>query len=368
MNIFYNRYRSKLLKLPFGLLFAITLISLFGLIILWSAAGGKITPWALKQLVNFCLFFPVAIFIATIDLKIIFKFSYLFFILIILLLCAVEVAGSVAMGGKRWIDLGVVKLQPSEPAKLAIVLMLARYFHQLKPAAVNKFINLLPPIVATIIPAMLIIKQPDLGTGLITLIVAATIFFAAGVNVSKFITVGIMGLCSLPIVWKMMYEYQRARVMVFLNPERDPLSKGYNIIQSKIAIGSGGLFGKGLTHGTQSHLDFLPEHQTDFIFAFIAEELGFIGCIFLLLIYLFIIFSSLSIAINCRSVFGKLVAIGIIAIFFSHIFINIAMVMGLLPAVGIPLPFMSYGGTMMASMLLGFGVIMNIQVHQHNNI
>lgn len=368
MNKLPTNYLNSFAELPITLLLIISLICCGGFVMLWSAAGASVEPWACKQLRNFCLFFPIAIIIALIDIKIIFKFSYLFYIVALILLLGVEFFGFSAMGGKRWIDLGIVKLQPSELIKLAIVLMVARYFHQLKAEDIGKIHKLLPVIVAVILPTTLIIKQPDLGTGMIVLIVASVMFFAAGIRIWKFIVAGGITLCSLPLVWHMMYEYQKARVMVFLDPSRDPLSKGYNIIQSKIAIGSGGLFGKGLTKGTQSHLDFLPEHQTDFIFAFLAEEVGFVGCLILLIFYSALMFISLTIAINCRTIFAKLMVIGVSAIFFSHVFINIAMVMGVLPAVGIPLPFLSYGGTMMASMLIGFGLIMNAQVHRHSNI
>ncbi|BDU60369.1 hypothetical protein FLA4_07790 [Candidatus Rickettsia kotlanii] len=269
------------------------------------------------------------------------------------------------MGGKRWIDIGIVKLQPSEPIKIAVVLMLARYFHSLTIDDLTKFHKVIIPIIGVLIPALLIIREPDLGTGMIVLIVSAIIFFAAGFRIKYFIILGLAVLISLPIAWNMMYDYQKKRVMVFLDPEHDPLGASYNIIQSKIAIGSGSLFGRGLNQGSQSHLDFLPEHQTDFIFATFAEEFGFIGGIFLLILYFILITISLLIAANCREIFSKLMVIGITSILFSHVFINIAMVMGLLPVVGVPLPFISYGGTMITSMLIGFGLVMNAQVHGH---
>jgi rod shape determining protein RodA len=246
--------------------------------------------------------------------------------------------------------------------------MLARYFHQLKNNEVLKTSNIIIAIIGVLIPVFLIIKQPDLGTGIITLVVAVSIFFASGIQIWKFLTIGGGILILLPVAWHIMYDYQRKRVLVFLDPERDPLGAGYNIIQSKIAIGSGGLFGKGLTHGTQSHLDFLPEHQTDFIFSTFAEELGFVGCLGLLSMYVLIMFICLITVINCRSMFGKYMVIGVASILFSHVFINMAMVMGMLPAVGVPLPFISYGGTMMASMLVGTGLIMNAAVHKNSNI
>lgn len=362
-----NRF-LKLSRLPFLLITVIVIISSLGFVTLWSASGGHLEPWAKKQIINFCLFFPVSIAIAMLDIRIIYKFSYVFYFGVLLLLVGVELFGITAMGGKRWIDLGITRLQPSEPAKLAIVLMLSRYFHNLSLNDILKTSKILTPLIGVLIPAILIIKQPDLGTGIITLMVAVSIFFIAGVQVWKFASIGISMLVMLPIAWRMMYEYQRSRVLVFLDPMKDPLGAGYNIIQSKIAIGSGGLFGKGLTRGTQSHLDFLPEHQTDFIFSTFAEELGFMGCFGLLTLYTLMILICLTIVINCRSLFGKYMVIGVTSILFSHLFINIAMVMGILPAVGVPLPFISYGGTMMASMLIGMGLIMNACVHRNSNI
>ncbi len=367
-NQMHKNYLEQLQKLPITLILLISLICCIGFIVLYSAANSNLQPWAYKQIINFCIFLPLAIIIALIDLRIIFRLSYIFYFCVLALLVAVELFGSTAMGGKRWIDIGIVKLQPSEPIKIAVVLMLAKYFHSLTIDDLTKFHKVIIPIIGVLIPAFLIIREPDLGTGMIVLIVSAIIFFAAGFRIKYFIILGLAALISLPIAWNMMYDYQKKRVMVFLNPEHDPLGASYNIIQSKIAIGSGSLFGRGLNQGSQSHLDFLPEHQTDFIFATFAEEFGFIGGMFLLILYFALITISLLIAANCREIFSKLMVIGITSILFSHVFINIAMVMGLLPVVGVPLPFISYGGTMIASMLIGFGLVMNAQVHGHTTL
>jgi rod shape determining protein RodA len=275
--------------------------------------------------------------------------------------------GKSVMGATRWLDLGFFTIQPSELVKVSVVMMLAKFFHEQNSSNASDF-TLILPLIASIIPIALVIKQPDLGTGIITLIVVCFMFFAAGVKRIYFIISGVAGLAAMPAIWFMLYDYQRSRILTFIDPEADPLGKGYNIIQSKIAIGSGGLFGKGLLSGTQGPLSFLPEYETDFIFSFLTEELGFIGGIMLLVLYSLIIISSLSVAINCRSKFAKLLTIGIVTLFFCHIFINIAMVMGLLPAVGVPLPLISYGRTMMVSMLLGFGLIMNAAVNRHKNL
>jgi rod shape determining protein RodA len=367
MYLYRDNY-NKLTRLPLTLILLISIICIYGFCVLYSAGGMDIYPFAYKQIIKFCIFLPCSILIALIDLKLIFRFSYFIYFTILILLVAVDLFGSSAMGAKRWINLGFASLQPAELAKIAIVLMLAKFFHSLKSEDLAKAHKILPAIIAVIIPIILIIKQPDLGTGIITLIVTFVIFFTAGVSIKQFLVVGFIITICLPIIWSLMYDYQRTRILVFLDPERDPLGSGYNIIQSKIAIGSGGFFGKGLGNGTQSQLDFLPEHQTDFIFSCLAEEFGFAGGLLLVILYSLVLVLNLLITINCKTLFAKLTVIGITTIFFSHIFINISMVMGLLPAVGVPLPFMSYGGTMMASMLVGFGLIMNIAIHQHENL
>lgn len=364
-----EKWLRKIKKLPFFLLIVITITCIYGFVILYSAADGNLVPWAYKQIVIFTIFMPIAFLIAMIDLRIIYNLSYYLYFVILLLLIIVELAGKTAMGATRWIDFGMLRLQPSEPTKIAIVLMLAKYFHKTsKIEAYSLTKNILIPLIAITIPVVLIIKQPDLGTGIITLLVTAIMFFAIGTQLKYFIISGIIGFTSLPIVWYIMHNYQKNRVLIFLNPEMEPLGAGYNIIQSKIAIGSGGLFGKGFLSGTQSHLNFLPEYQTDFIFSFLAEEFGFIGGIILLILYMLIIISLLSISIACRSLFAKLLIIGITSIFFCHIFINIGMVMGVMPVVGVPLPLISYGGTMMVVMLVGVGLIMNAAVNQYKDL
>lgn len=357
--------KKKFLRLPISIVALVTLLSLFGILVLYSAAGASMHPWGYKQLMNFLIFFPLAILLAMVNINTIFRYAFLPYILVLVLLILVEAFGITAMGGKRWIEMAGIRLQPGEPAKIAIVLFLARYFHSIPPQNINKLSSLILPIIATIVPAAMIIKQPDLGTGLLTIMVACTIFFAAGIAVWKFYTVAVAGIIAVPILWNFLYDYQKKRIMVFLNPELDPLGSGYNIIQSKIAIGSGGLLGKGIAMGSQSHLEFLPEHQTDFIFATLTEDLGFVGGFTLIVLYFLLLASSISIAINAKSLFAKLLTIGISAIFFFHAFINISMVMGLMPVVGIPLPFISYGGTMMASMICGFGLVMNVHMNQN---
>lgn len=363
-TIIYNQF----LRLPKTLLAFIMLNCLYGFIILYSAGQNELYPWAFKQMINFAIFVPVMFLVAFFNIRTLYYFSYSFFLFVLGLLVAVELFGHTAMGATRWLDIGGIRIQPSELAKIAIVFFLAKYFHNIKYDKIPNLLYLLPAIIGVLILAVLIIKQPDLGTGMVVIIISAILFYVAGVRSWMFIA-GFLGTMAVsPLIWYKLHDYQKKRIEVFLNPDKDPLNSGYNIIQSKIAIGSGGFFGRGLGQGTQSHLSFLPEHQTDFIFACLCEDLGFLGAMVLFAIYAMIIWISLSIAINAKSLYAKFLAIGITSIFFCHIFINIGMVTGLLPVVGIPLPLISYGGTMMGSILIGFGIIMNVHINQSTKI
>ncbi len=357
-----------LTKLPIALLILIVLNCAYGILILYSAGSNNFDPWAVKQMLNFLIFFPVMILVARVEIRLIYQFSYIFYFCVLVLLICVHLFGHTAMGAKRWLGFAGFRIQPSELAKIAIVLFLARYFHNLKAENIGKIRYLIPAIIAVILPAALIIKQPDLGTAIVVLGVSGMVFFASGVRLWKFVTLLIGIIISLPIIWTHMHDYQRKRIEVFLNPDQDRLGSSYNIIQSKIAIGSGGFLGNGLGQGTQSHLSFLPEHQTDFIFACLSEDLGFVGGFILLLIYGLIIYLSISVAINAKTMFSKILAVGVTSIFFFHVFINIGMVTGIMPVVGIPLPLISYGGTMVASILVGFGLIMNVHVNQSTRL
>lgn len=264
----HKNYFEQIKRLPLTLILLISLICSIGFIVLYSAANSSLQPWALKQIVNFCIFMPIAIIIALIDLRIIFRLSYIFYFCVLALLIAVELFGSTAMGGKRWIDIGIVKLQPSEPIKIAIVLMLARYFHSLTVDDLSKLHKIIIPIIGVLVPAFLIIREPDLGTGMITLIVSSIIFFAVGFRIKYFIILGVTALVSLPIAWNMMYDYQKKRVMVFLDPEQDPLGASYNIIQSKIAIGSGGVLWSWVKSRQSKSFRFLARTPNRFYFCY----------------------------------------------------------------------------------------------------
>ena len=353
-----NNLLLKLQELDFRLLGCISIVAFIGFVMMYSAAQGSIDPWASKQLYHFVLGMTILFAVSMSSIKIWYNFSYIIYFVSLILLVLTELTGYTAMGATRWFKLGPLKIQPAEIMKIALVLALARYFHNTTSVNVKKIRYIIAPLLLVVVPAALILKQPDLGTAFILIAVGGMMFFTAGVSYWKFITVIVSGVLSMPVIWGLMYDYQKQRVLVFLNPEQDKLASGYNIIQSKIAIGSGGVWGKGLLQGSQSQLSFLPEHQTDFIFTMLSEELGFIGAIFIMIMYSMIIFYSYKAVMQSNTQFGSLMSVGIISIFFLHVFINIAMIMGIIPAVGVPLPLLTYGGTIMISILFGFGLIM----------
>ncbi|MBT3361690.1 MAG: rod shape-determining protein RodA [Rhodospirillales bacterium] len=335
-----------------------------GIAMLYSAANGSFDPWASRQTLRFGVGVGVLIVVALIDVRFWFKYAYAFYFLALVLLAAVEVAGSIGMGAQRWISLGPANVQPSEVMKIGLILALARFFHGRSVEEVGNPVYLIVPLLLVIAPVALVLRQPDLGTAGILIMASGALFFLAGVRVWKFAVVAVAGLAAIPVIWQFLFEYQKKRVLFFLNPESDPLGSGYHIIQSKIALGSGGLFGKGFLQGTQSHLSFLPEKQTDFIFTMLAEEFGLVGGLVLIGLYLLLLIYGFAISLRSRNQFGRIVGMGITTIFFLYIFINIAMVMGLIPVVGAPLPLISYGGTAMVSLLFGFGLLMGVYVHR----
>ena len=356
--------QDKLWQMSWSLVLLVVCLFGFGFAILYSAANGDVMLWAEPQFKRFVIGMVLMIGIAMIDIRILMRYAYIFYLAVLLLLILVEVRGVIGGGAQRWIDLGVISLQPSELMKPAVVLVLARYFHGLGLDEIGSPLSLLAPIAMVLLPVGMIIVQPDLGTALLIVMGSTAMFFVAGVRIWKFIVVGILGLAAVPVAWSFMHEYQRDRIRIFLNPEQDPLGAGYHIMQSKIALGSGGLFGKGFMEGTQSHLSFLPERQTDFIFTMLAEELGMVGGLALLGLYCLVVVHGYAIAFRCRHQFGRLVAMGITSTFFLYFFINIAMVMGLLPVVGLPLPLVSYGGTALLTLMLCIGLLLNVFVHR----
>ncbi len=356
--------RQKLWSVHWFLVVLLGTTASIGFAMLYSAAGGHLDPWASRQIARFGIGVAMLIAVAVTDIRVWIRYAYLLYLISLALLTAVEFFGIVGMGAQRWIDLGVINLQPSELMKIALVLALARYFHGLNVEDVGRPLYLIPPLFLVGVPTALVLRQPDLGTALMLLMIGGIVFFAAGVRVWKFVAVIVAGLAAMPVAWQFLRDYQKQRVLTFLSPESDPLGAGYHIIQSKIALGSGGVFGKGFMQGSQSHLSFLPEKQTDFIFTMLAEEFGMVGGLALLALYVLILMYGYAIAFSAKSQFGRLLGLGIASAFFLYVFINIAMVMGLIPVVGVPLPLISYGGTAMITLLFGFGLLMCVHVHR----
>ncbi len=355
---------QKLWQVNWSLIFFLAILVGTGCAMLYSAADANWSPWAERQLIRFGVGIFILLIIAVIDIRFWLRHAYTLYLLVFGLLIAVEVMGIIGMGAQRWINLGFIQMQPSEIMKIALVLALARYFHGRSLEDIGHPAFLIIPLIMVVAPVLLLLRQPDLGTAIMLTMVAGVIFFLAGVRTWQFgLVIGIV-IAALPIGWTMLHGYQKTRILTFLNPESDPLGAGYHIMQSKIALGSGGVFGKGYLRGTQSHLNFLPEKQTDFIFTMLAEEFGMVGGLLLIVIYAIIIIYGFVIALRVHNQFGRLVALGITGNLFLYIFINIAMVMGLLPVVGIPLPLVSYGGTAMLSIMIGFGFIICANVHR----
>lgn len=355
---------EKIWQINWVLILLTTLVASTGFAMLYSAANGSMDPWASRQMTRFAIGLAIMLTVALIDIRIWFRHAYLVYLGGLALLVAVELIGETGMGARRWIDLGFIQLQPSEVMKVAVVLALARYFHGMASEEVGRIGNLLIPVLLIAAPTALVLKQPDLGTSIMLAAVGVAVFFCAGVRIWKFVAVGAAGLALVPIAWQFLHDYQKARVLNFLNPESDPLGSGYHLFQSKIALGSGGLFGKGFLLGTQSHLNFLPEKHTDFIFTMFAEEFGMVGGLTLLGLYALLLAFGLAIGLRARNQFGRLLAIGLTCNLFFYVFINIAMVMGLIPVVGVPLPLISYGGTAMLTVMGGLGLVMSAYIHR----
>ncbi|HEX4111405.1 MAG TPA: rod shape-determining protein RodA [Stellaceae bacterium] len=342
----------------------IAAVAAIGLAMLYSAANGSWQPWAGKQAMRFGVAAIIMVATALVDIRIWLRFAYLFYAVIMVLLVGVDLRGAIGMGAQRWIDLGIIQLQPSELMKVALILVLARYFHGIAVERVGRPAILIVPALLILVPAALVLKQPDLGTALMLVLGGGAMFFLAGVRWWMFALVAAAGGGVVPVIWRHLRDYQKARITTFLNPDIDPLGAGYHSLQSKIAIGSGGVFGKGFMAGTQAHLNFLPEKQTDFVFTMFAEEFGLLGGLVLLTIYFMIFIYGFAIAFGSRNNFGRLLALGITTNFALYVFINMAMVMGLIPVVGVPLPLVSYGGTAMLTIMFGFGLLMSVHIHR----
>jgi rod shape determining protein RodA len=357
-------FGEKLAEVNWGLIAILTVIACVGFVMLYSAGNGSFQPWAGRQMVRFAVGLCLLLALALVDIRLWLRYAYGIYAVAFALLVAVEFLGDVGMGAQRWINLGVINLQPSEVMKIALIIVLARYFHALPEEAECKLRYLIWPAALALAPAALVLRQPDLGTAMMLLMVGGAVFFMAGVRLWKFAVVFGAAVAMIPITWQFLRPYQQNRILTFLDPESDPLGAGYHIMQSKIALGSGGIFGKGFMQGSQAHLNFLPEKQTDFIFTMLAEEFGLSGGLALLVLYGLVLVYGFSIALRAQSQFGRLLALGVTATFFLYVFINIAMVMGLVPVVGVPLPLISYGGTSMLTLLIGFGILIGVNVHR----
>jgi len=351
-----------LLRIPWHLLLFAGVLVMVGSLALYSASQGSWHPWAGRHAVRATIGMALVVGIAFVDFSFIKRMSYVFLAAAILLLLAVMIIGA-GQGVSRWISIGGVNLQPSELTKIAVILALARYFGSQSHDRMRSFIWYLPSFAIIGIPFALIMKQPDLGTALMLLFGGLAVVFSAGLP-WRYVFGSIAAvLAAVPLLWMQLHAYQKTRVMTFLNPESDLLGAGYQITQSKIALGSGGIFGKGFLMGSQSQLNYLPEKQTDFVFTMIGEEFGFAGNVFILLIYLLLTISILRISYRVKSRFAQLTCVGIGMMVFFYMFVNVAMVTGLLPVVGAPLPLISYGGTSMLTVFIGFGIVASAIVH-----
>nr|WP_314444490.1 rod shape-determining protein RodA [uncultured Sphingomonas sp.] len=358
---------QPLARLPWRLIFLVLGIGFFGLINLYSAAGGSIQPWALRQGLAFAFFLTVAVFISKVPESFTKQVTAPVYAAIIVMLILVDLLGFVGKGAQRWLDLGIIRLQPSEFMKPAIALMLARFYELLPASEIRKFRAVWPAALLIGVPAGLVILQPDLGTGLMVTFAGVTVMFLAGVQLRWFLVPGSLVAVAIPIIYQfLLHEYQRKRIDTFLDPESDPLGSGYHITQSKIAIGSGGWFGKGYLQGSQSHLHYLPEGHTDFAFAALVEEWGMLGGTIVIVGWLLVLRWSLKVAANASTRFGRLSCAGLNAVLFSYFAINLLMVMGLAPVVGIPLPMISYGGSAVMTVMICLGLLMSFERQQRS--
>ena len=352
---------SKLFKLNLLIIISVILLGLVGVASLYSAAGGDWDPWARNHLIRLIFGIFLMLSLALLPHEIFFKLSVVSFIIGILSLILVKFIGTGNV--QRWISFGGMNFQPSEAMKIALILVLAKYFDHVSKIELDKLKSYILPLFLILLPGFLVISQPDLGTGLTIILLGLAILFFVGISMKFVILCFVLLASSVPFIWNQLYDYQKDRILVFLNPELDSLGSGYQIIQSKIAIGSGGIFGKGYLLGSQSRLNYLPEKHTDFIFTLISEELGFLGSILIILIFCILIVSIFKISFSVKSLFSKIITFGIGFLLFLYLSLNIGMVCGLLPVVGAPLPLISYGGTSLLTVLIGVGIVLSIDIN-----
>ena len=359
---------EKLKSVDYFLILIIILIGAISVFAIYSTERGEFSFYTKNHLLRLLVFFGMFLVLSFVRITFWYKNAYLFYTVCVSLLFITLFFGLMASGSRRWLDLYFLNLQPSEIMKIAIIVCFARYYHRIQTAEIQNYKFILVPLILLLIPCYLVLQQPDLGTSILIAGTGVIIIWLAGLNIKYFVYSTLLLIVSLPFVVSLLKPYQKSRILTFFNPDRDPLGAGYQIIQSKIAIGSGGSFGKGFLKGTQSYLEFLPEKHTDFIFTLFSEEFGFIGSIILLLLYILLIYRIISIGFYAKSFFSKLFCFGFASAIFLYIFVNISMVLGLLPIVGAPLPIMSYGGSSMLSIMLGLSIVMSCKIYSQDQI
>ena len=360
--------KDKILSLDYVLIFSILVLGIISMFVMYSTDGGEFKYHTNSHILRFCVFFCLFFLVSLVQIRFWHNNSYILYILFFALLLGVKYFGLTSSGSKRWLDLYFMNLQPSELMKIGLILFLAKYYHRVSIENMNSIRYLFIPIIALIAPLLLVATQPDLGTSILIASGGIVVVWLAGVRIKFFAYSTLIFLALLPVAISFLKPYQKSRILTFLNPERDPLGAGYQIIQSKIAIGSGGLFGKGFLNGSQSYLDYLPEKHTDFIFTLFSEKFGFFGSLFILLLYALIISRIIKIGNLTRSTFGKLYCYSFATAFFIYVVVNMMMVLGLLPIVGSPLPIMSYGGSSMMAIMFGLGIVMSCKVYKDSPV
>ena len=361
-------FRDKLLSIDYVLVVSILILGIISMFAMYSTDGGEFKYHTESHILRFFVFFLMFFILSFVQIRFWHSTSYLIYIIFLILLIGVKYFGLTSSGSQRWLNFYFMNLQPSELMKIGLILFLAKYYHRISSGDVNKIRYLIQPFLALLVPVILVVMQPDLGTSFLIAIGGAIVVWLAGVKMKFFTYLGALFLFSAPVAISFLKDYQKSRILTFLDPSRDPLGAGYQITQSKIAIGSGGLFGKGFLNGSQSYLDYLPEKHTDFIFTLFSEEFGFFGSMFILLIYILITWRIVSVGHVVRSSFGKLYCYSFATAFFIYVAVNMGMVLGLIPIVGAPLPILSYGGSSMMAMMLGLGIAMSCKIHKDQSI
>ena len=357
---------QRIRKTPWTMILILIVLGMIGVLALYSAADGSWTPWASRHLIRLGLGLVIMSVIAAVPIWYFRKLSVLGWVASILLLLSLEFIGR-GEGVQRWISIGGFNLQPSEPAKLAVILTLAAYFHTINPELLRKIVTYIPAFIIALIPFGLVLVQPDLGTSVMLIGSAAAVIFVAGMPRWMVVSILSFAIAAIPILWSQLYQYQRDRILIFLNPGADQLGAGYQITQAKIALGSGGFLGKGYLQGSQSRLNYLPEKQTDFVFTMIGEEFGFVGCLAILGLYIGLITLLLRTGLQLKYRFSKLMIFGIATMLFLYLFVNIAMVTGMLPVVGSPLPLISYGGTALITVFISMGLVISAVIYDQES-